>query len=381
MQTRTRFVPAFRPLALTAVAVLALAAGVGAAVTMASTGAQGNLGSVCPSKIVVQTDWFPEPEEAGTYQLIGPGGTIDKSKGTYTGEIGKTGVQLEIRAGGPYIGQQQPVAQMYAHSEIMFGFADTGDQIRNSGKLPTVAVMAPLEKSPVVLLWDPAHYHFKSFADVKASNASVLYFEGDTWMEYLLSRGLLSKSQVDGSYDGSPTRFVSSGGKVVQEGYATYEVYNYEHDLKNWDKPVSYLLVYNAGYHAYQSSVVVRPETITKYGACLKQLIPLWQQAQVDYMRNPKPVNDELLTIVKKLASYWSLTPGGEAAAVKQMARLGIVGNGPNKTLGDFDMKRVQATINAFVPMFQEDNIKTMKAGLVAKDIATNQFIDPKIHR
>src|SRR5262249_58462782 len=109
-----------------------------------------------------------------------------------------------------------------------------------------------------------------------------------------------------------------------------------------WDKPVSYLLVYDAGYHPYQSSVVVRPETITKYGACLKQLIPLWQQAQVDYMHNPKPVNDELLTIVKKLASYWSLTPGGEAAAVKQMAKLGIVGNGPNHTLGDLDSKRVQ---------------------------------------
>jgi len=378
MRTRRRPATAVRLMLLT-VAVTGLAAAAGSA-TRASTEAGTSLKAVCPSKIVVQTDWFPEPEEAGTYELIGPGGTIDKNKGTYTGEIGKTGVQLEIRAGGPYIGQQQPVAQMYAHPEIMFGFADTGDQIRNSGKLPTVAVMAPLEKSPVVLLWDPAHYHFKSFADIKASNATVLYFEGDVWMEYLLSKGLLNKSQVDGSYDGSPTRFVSSGGKVVQEGYATYEVYNYQHNLKDWDKPVDSLLVYNAGYHAYQSSVVVRPQTITQYGACLKLLIPLWQQAQVDYIHNPKPVNNELLTIVKELASYWSLTPDGEAFAVKQMQKLGIVGNGTNNTLGDFDLKRVQSVIDEFVPMFKKDNIQTMKPGLKASDIVTNRFIDPKVH-
>ena len=380
MRTRSRFPSGLRLRLLAIGLALALAATVGAAITQASAKFGTSLAAVCPSKIVVQTDWFPEPEEAGTYQLIGPGGTIDKKKGTYTGEIGKTGVQLEIRAGGPYIGQQQPVAQMYAHSEIMFGFADTGDQIRNSNKLPTVAVMAPLEKSPVVLLWDPAHYHFKSFADIKASNATVLYFEGDVWMQYLLSKGLLNKSQVDGSYDGSPTRFVSSGGKVVQEGYATYEVYNYEHNLKKWNKPVNYLLVYNAGYTAYQSSVVVRPGTITKYGACLKQLIPLWQQAQVNYIRNPKPVNNEMLQIVKALASYWTLTPDGEAAAAKQMQKLGIVGNGSNGTLGDFDLTRVQKLINEFVPMFKKANVQTMKAGLKAGDIVTNRFIDPKIH-
>jgi hypothetical protein len=29
-------------------------------------------GDVCPQKLTIQTDWFPELEHGGTYQLIGP---------------------------------------------------------------------------------------------------------------------------------------------------------------------------------------------------------------------------------------------------------------------------------------------------------------------
>jgi hypothetical protein len=358
-----------------AAAAIAAARGSGPALAASSPSLKG----ICPDKIVVQTDWFPQPDQGGTFQLIGPGGKVDKKKGTYTGPLGKTGVQLEIRAGGPYIGQQQPVAQMYAHSDIMFGFADTADQIRNSGKLPTVAVMAPMEKSPVGVVWDPKHYQFKSWADIKRSKATVLYFEGDTWMDFLLSRGLLDHGQVDGSFDGSPNRFVSSGGSVVEEAYAT-DKWKYQHTMRGWMKPVNFLLAYNAGYKAYQSSIVTRPSTVTKYAACLKKLVPLWQQAVVSYVRNPKPVNNELLKIVKELASYWTLTPGGVADAAKTMRQLNIVGNGSNRTLGDFDLQRVQDVIHQFVPMFEKRNVKTMKANLKAQDIVTNRFIDQRIH-
>src|SRR5918996_3894880 len=62
-----------------------------------------SLKGICPDKIVLQTDWFPEVEHGASYNLIGPGGQIDTGKGTYTGPLRNTGVEMEIRAGGPFI--------------------------------------------------------------------------------------------------------------------------------------------------------------------------------------------------------------------------------------------------------------------------------------
>ena len=42
---------------------------------------------VCPTKLTIQTDWFPELEHGGTYQLIGPSGTADKNSVSYSGPV------------------------------------------------------------------------------------------------------------------------------------------------------------------------------------------------------------------------------------------------------------------------------------------------------
>src|SRR5438093_706432 len=91
-------------LGLAALAVIAaLTAGLGQA--SAKTGgatAESPLRKACGSKIVIQTDWFPEPEHGAVYQLAGTKGSFDKAKGRYTGST--KGVQIEIRAGGPCSG-------------------------------------------------------------------------------------------------------------------------------------------------------------------------------------------------------------------------------------------------------------------------------------
>ena len=43
-----------------------------------------NLGDVCPSTIVVQTDWFPETEYAVYYHLLGPDPKVDTKNGIVT---------------------------------------------------------------------------------------------------------------------------------------------------------------------------------------------------------------------------------------------------------------------------------------------------------
>jgi hypothetical protein len=366
---------------LAAMSLVAVACSHGSGTTPAGTTLKG----LCPDKIVLQTDWFPESDHGFSYQLIGTGGRTDKGKGTYTGPLldpntgQPTGVTLEIRAGGPFIGFQPPVAQMYSDDSIFIAYADTADQIRNSKKLPTVAVLAPLNKTPLILMYDPAHYHFTSLADIGRSGAKVLYFEGTVYMDYLVSNGLINKSQLDGSYDGSPAHFVADDGADVQQGFATREPYEYEHTITGWMKPVKYLLVDDAGYKIYQSALVVRPDTITKYHDCLQRLVPMFQVGMVKYLANPRIVNDQLVDIVKSLATSWTVSSGGNQFTVDQMRALNIVANSPDGTFGTFDTARVQTVIDEVLPIFKNQNLDSYKPDVKPSDLVTNDFIDKSV--
>ena len=341
--------------------------------------AETSLRSACGTKIVVQTDWFPEPEHGAMYQLAGVHGTLDKSHGRYTGTIGKTGVALEIRAGGPFTGFQQPISQMYQDKSITLGYVNSDEAIRNSNNLPTVAIVTPLEYSPQILMWNPKRLTIRRFPDVARTNAKVLVFEGGVWIDYLVGRGWVKRSQVDTSYDGSPARFISADGGIVQQGFATSEPYQYLHDIKQYAKPVSYLLIKNSGYVPYPEPLAARPDVIRSKGACFKLLAPLIQKAEVNYIKNPRPVNAKLVEIVTALDTFWKLSPGGNAFNTAQQKRLKLVQNGPNCTLGDFNLKRLQRTINQLLPIYREKGLTTFKPNLKARDIATNRFINRRI--
>ncbi len=151
----------------------------------------------------------------------------------------------------------------------------------------------------------------KTIEDVKASGATVLYFEGAAYMDYLLETGQLDAAQIDGSYDGSPGRFVAEGN-LVQQGFATNEIYKYENDIAEWMKPVEFLLIHDTGFDIYQSALSVKPETVTESQECLAALVPIFQQSLVDYINDPAPMNERLVEIVTELDTFWTLTSGGQ---------------------------------------------------------------------
>lgn len=342
------------------------------------SGAQSDLAGACGRRVVLQTDWFPQPEHGGAYQLIGPDGKVDTNKGRYSGQIGDTGVELEIRAGGPYIGSAPVSALMYQDRDIFMGYVNTDEAVKLSAKLPTVAVLAPLDKSPQILMWNPEKFSFDSFDDIGASRAKVLHFEGSTFVDYLVGKGLLRKEQLDSSYDGSPSRFVAEGD-VVQQGYATNEPYKYEHDIKAWNKPVDFLLVHRSGYETYPQNIAVRPDTVRDKGDCLKLLVPLMQQAQVDYMADPRPVNEALVKMVEDLNSSWTLSVPATDDAVTELRQLEIVTNSPEGFLGGFDLDRVRRMIEILKGIYDKQGVDSVKRDLQPDDIVTNQFLDRSV--
>jgi hypothetical protein len=338
----------------------------------------------CPSTIVLQTDWNPEAEHGGQYELVGANPTINTGAKEVTGELVAhggidTGVQIQLRAGGPAIGYQTVSSQLYKDSSITLGYVGTDEQIALSATQPTVAVMAGLEISPQIIQWSPtAHPTWKTIADIGKTSTPVLYFQGASYMDYLIGSGILKKSQVNGSYDGTPTVFVSSGGQDAVQGFATAEPYIWSHDVRSWDKPLKYELIAGTGFNFYQQAIGVRKDKLAALTPCLKKLVPIMQQAIVDYMANPAPVEKLILQLVTAYNNGWTYTQGTADYAVATMKKLGIVGNAPDGTLGAFQDARVQQLISILAPIYAKQGKQTLP-GLKPSEIVTNEFIDPSI--
>ena len=379
-------------LGIAVLAVLALAAagcggngdegGSQASGTTAPTDASVSLKGVCPDTVVVQTDWDPESEYGVYYHMLGPNPDIDTDHKRVTAPLvsgGKdTGVKLEVRLGGPSIGFEPVSSQMYKDTSITLGQVSTDEAIRFSAKQATQGVVAPMETSPFMIMWDPGTYpQFNTIADIGKTDTKVLYFEGDTYMAYLTGTNVLKKSQVDGSYDGKPANFVAADGKVAQAGFATSEPYIYEHDLPGWNKQMDYALVNDTGYPFYPQALSIRTADKEKLAPCLKKLVPIVQRAQVDFLANPDKTNAFVLDLVKQYNTGWVYSPGLAAYAIDKM-RSDFVTNGPDQTLGNFDTARVQRMIDIVTPIFTAQR-QPPKEGLKPEDIATNEFVDTSI--
>ena len=338
----------------------------------------------CPSTVILQTDWNPEAEHGNLYQLVGDGYTIDTEKLRVTGDLVSggqtTGVQVEIRAGGPAIGYSQVTAELYKDPEILLGFTSTDEAVSHSGDdFKTVAVVAPFNINPQIIMWDPETYpDVKEIGDLKEKGVKVRYFNGAAYMDYFTSTGILDKDQTDGTYDGAPASFLAAAGKDAQQGFGTAEPYFYENVLKDWMKPVEYQYIHDAGWTAYAQSLGGTPKNIEKYDSCLKELVPVIQKAMLEYLEAPDRANAIILDAVTQYNNGWVYDKGQADAAVQKMLADKLIANSPDGTLGSFDMDRVTKFIEIATPVFTSTGSK-VKEGLVADDIVTNKYIDPSI--
>ncbi len=313
------------------------------------------------------------------YQLTGGEGSVDPESGRFQGPLtADPGITVEIRAGGPYIGFQQTTALAYLDDDILLSAVATDEQITKYASNPLLAVVAPQEKNPIMLMWDPATYDFESISDIGKSDAVVNVFPGQFWIDFFIGTGQLREEQIDGSYDGSATRFIAEEGALVQQGFATQEPWNYQNLFEDWAKPVEFTLSHDAGYEIYASQLAIRPDKLDgDMDECLRALVPVIQQSAVDFGNDPGPVNDAIVQAVTDLASFWTISPESAANTVVMMDQLGILSNGPDDTIGNFDMARIQSIFDlvADLPAFD------FPEGLTPEDLATNEYIDMSIGR
>jgi len=342
-----------------------------------------DLSGVCPNPIVVQKDWQPESEHGFLYNLVGEGYKVDTDKKKVTGPLvaqGRpTGVNIEIRTGGPAVGFEPVPAVMYSDPSIHLGYVATDEAVQFSAKQPTTAVFAQMDISPLALLWSPQeHPQVNIIADLGQTDTEVLYTKGLSYMEFLVGSGLLKRNQLNGSYDGSPALFVQSGGKAALQGFATSEPYLYEHEIKQWGKPLKFQLVNDAGFPVYFSSVSVRANDKAKLAPCLEKLVPILQRSQVEFIGKPDHAIGVILDLVPKYNTGWQYSRGLAEYSAKALKQEGVVGDGADGHLGNFETSRVQKVIEIMSPILAAQK-QTVKQGLKPEDIATNEFIDTKI--
>jgi hypothetical protein len=332
---------------------------------------------------VIQTNWWPQAEYGGIYRLLGDKPNVDTAKKKVTGALVDngvdTGVKIEIRSGGPANNFTPSASLLYTDNSVLLGGVDLDQGAQLSKDKPTLSVFAPLDLSPLVIMWDPATYpNFKTISDIGQTNTKVLYFQNSTYMSFLTGSGILRSSQIDASYNGTPDAFVSSGGKVVQQGFLTNEVYAYENEIPQWHKKVAWQLVSDSGYPNYPETLAIRSDREAELSPCLHKLVPILQRATADYLTEPTTTNDLIVQLIKDYKNAYPYSPERAANAVKVMKENGILGDGTNKAIGDFDLARVQRLIEIVKPIFAAQK-KPVKDGLRPQDLVTNEFVDQSI--
>ena len=341
--------------------------------------AGGSLAEVCPATIVIQTDWFPESEHGALYEMVGDDVEVDTAAKVVTGSLVSggedTGVDIEIRTGGPAIGFQPVSAQMYADTDIHLGYVSTDEAALNNAELPTVAVVAPLEKNPQIIQWDPETYpDVETIADLGEAGVTINVFAGGTFIDVFVSEEILSEDQIDPSYDGSPARFIVEGGAIAQQGFASESPYSYEFVYEEWAKPVAFQLIHDAGLEVYSQPLAVRAGDLETLTPCLEAFVPIVQQAAVDFAADPAETNALIVSVVEDFEDFWVYPAELAEYSWTTMLDLGLIANGDDATLGNFVETRVQGVIDKMVAAGMG-----VPEGLTAADLVTNQFIDDSI--
>ena len=369
---------------LAATAVTACSSGteqVTGAQPSASASGAASLAGVCPDTVTIQSNWWAQAEDGAIYRLLG--GTLDVDKqhkrvtGALVSEGVDTGVRLQIRSGGPANGFVPAASVLYTDPSVLLATADTDQVAQLAGTKPVKAVVAPLDRSPVVLMFDPAQHQFASIAAIGRSGVRVLYFQGATYIDYLVGSGQLTRAQVDSGYQGTPDRWVSAKGDIVQQGFLTNEPFAYENELPSWDKKVSWLLVADAGYPVYPETLAVRADKESADAACLRRLVPIIQRSAAGYLADPAATNALIVKLTEDYDAY-PYSAARAAYAAKAMKDNKIVGNGSDATIGDFDLARVTKLLDIVRPVYVKQKTP-LPTGLTASDIVTNAYIDPAL--
>ena len=135
-----------------------------------------------------------------------------------------------------------------------------------------------------------------------------------------------------------------------------------------------YQTLHDAGFEVYSQTLAVVPDRLEELRPCLEQFVPIVQQAAIDYIGAPDRANAVIIDAVEQYDDFWTYDEGLAQYSVETQRELGLVGNGPDGTLGNMDEERVQGVIDQI-----RDAGLDVPEDLTVADLVTNEFVDANI--
>jgi len=124
--------------------------------------------------------------------------------------------------------------------------------------------------------------------------------------------------------------------------------------------------------------ISVRSAELEQHSPCLEKLVPVLQQATVDYFEDPSSTNELIVDIVEQYATGWVYSPELAAHSHEPRLELGLVGNGPDDTIGNFEDARVADMVEILKGAYGTLGVE-LAPDVSPETVVTNQFIDPAI--
>ena len=222
--------------------------------------------------VVLQTDWYPQPEMGGFYEA--------QLQGLYKAQ----GLDVEIVPGGPNIVAGQQVASGAAQ----FGMGSSDSVILDNARgVPEVAVGATMQQDPQAVMVH-ADSPVKSFADLNGHAVAVK--PGSIWFQYLVKRYRLTEvRETPATY--SVANFIQDPG-YIQQAFVTSEPFF----AGKAGAANRTLLISSTEYQPYRVFFTSRqylaehPDVVAKF---VRASVQGWQ----NYLADPGAVNAELLKL------------------------------------------------------------------------------------
>jgi NitT/TauT family transport system substrate-binding protein len=232
------------------------------------------------TKVVLQADWYPQPEHGGFYTAL--------IKGFYNDE----GLDVTIQPGSQYAVPDQQVA--VGAAQFGMGSSDRTLESVADGH-PLIAVAATMQSDPqgiMVRKESPIH----TFSDLHGHSVAVK--PGSTWFQYLVKRyNLTDVKEIPATM--SVANFVADPS-YIQQSFATSEPF-FAHKA---GIATRVLLTRDAGYNPYRVMFTTRdflrqhPDTVAKF---VKASIKGWR----DYLNDPTPAHQVIAKLNPALSPEW----------------------------------------------------------------------------
>ena len=231
-------------------------------------------------RVVLQADWYPQPEHGGFFTAL--------AKGYYKDE----GLDLTIEPLGPYLSVEKQVSSGAA--QFGMGSSDKTLEAIADGQ-PLVAVAATMQRDPqgvMVRKDSPIH----SFADLNGHTVAIKV--GSTWWEYIEKRYKLdSVHEVPAMMN--VVTFVADP-QYVQQAFATSEPYF----ARKAGVETRMLLTSDAGYNPYRVMFTARdflaqhPDVVAKF---VRASLRGWRE----YLNDPAPAHAMISKLNPGLTPDW----------------------------------------------------------------------------